>query len=208
MGIFGGGPSTGNGGNAAESARAAEEARQARITQGTADVNKTFEQFNPDFYSKRAADYSGYYAPQVDEQYANAHRDLVMNLARTGVLNGSEGARQLGLLDEQYGREKEGVASRASDFSNQARTSVEQNRSDVLNQLSGSADPAAAAASATARATTLSAPGSFSPIGQLFAGLANQVGQGIAGATAGLNTSYPAIRSNPISGPGSMKLTY
>lgn len=158
---------SGDGG--AGAARAAEEARQARITQGTADVNNTFSKFDDPYYGGVSKSYADYYTPQVDDQYQDARRKLVLNLGRSGIVNSKAGARQIGDLDEAYQRERTGIADRSVSAGAQARSDVENARSQVLQQLSASADPSSAVAAASARANALATPPSFSPLGNLFA---------------------------------------
>lgn len=198
---FGGGA-----GDAAAQARAAEEARQARIRAGTDTINQTFEKFDKPYYEGITKASNDYYLPQVDQQYNEARNKLVLALGGRGILNSSEGAKQIGKISEDYNRKRTAYSDQGVNLANDYRGKVEQNRGELLNQLSASADPAAAAASASARADMLTAPPSFSPIGDLFSNLARYGATGIMAERAG----YPGFRTglfnNATSGQGTSKM--
>lgn len=167
-----GGGSTGDGGAAAvaqsqaDQQRAAEQARQDAITTGTKGVNDAFSQFDDPYYSGITDSYDKYYNPQLDKQYADAKRQLILNLGATN--NSSEGQRQLSNLNSSYQTDRQSVADQGVTAAQTARQNVESARENVLGQLNTSADPSAAAAAASAQAATLSAPPSYSPLGNLF----------------------------------------
>lgn len=176
--------------NGANAARDAEIARENRISQGSSDINKTFSQFDDNYYNGVAKASNDYYMPQVDKQYDEARRSLVLNLARSGTLNGSAGAHDLGLLDTQYQTDKSDYANQGIAAENQQRTAVEGARSDLMNQLNASADPVAAGAAAVARAKTLSGAPVFSPIGNLFGQFLQQGAFNVAANSPGYGAPY------------------
>jgi hypothetical protein len=91
-------------------------------------------------------------------------------------------ARNAGELQRQYNDNRAQIAAQGLDAANQARSQVEQNRSELLAQLNATSDPAAASASAVNRAGILAQQQSFSPLGQLFANTTGLLGNA---ATAG-----------------------
>ena len=95
-GLFGGssGPDPG------DVARQSEERRAARIREGTAGINQQFESFTPEFFGGIEQDALDFFNPQVDEQFFDTRERLVKNLARSGNLSGSVGARRTGELTE------------------------------------------------------------------------------------------------------------
>ena len=171
--------------NSAEIARQREEQRQRDIDAGTVQVNDIFSQFNDDYYSGIEKAHNDYYLPQVQDQYEDARRKMVLNLSKNGTLNGSVGARTLGDLDENYQTQKGYYANQGVDLAQQYRGDVERNRSDVLGQLNASANPSAAAATASARAKSLTAPPTFSPLAQLFNDVSQQAVLDIAARQRG-----------------------
>lgn len=192
--------------NSAQIARQQEEARQAAITSGTQRVNDVFSKFDDNFYNGVTKASNDYYLPQIDNQYKNAHRDLVLALGSSGILNGSAGARQLGQLDQEYQTQRGNYANQGVAAAQSERGTVEKDRADILSQLSASADPSAAAATASAQAASLTAPPVFSPIGQLFSSFATQGANNIAAARLGYpNFASGLFRPGTSSGGGSFK---
>jgi hypothetical protein len=182
--------------NSAEIARQQEAERQDRINAGRAKIDETFGQFNEPFFDERQKSYTGYFMPQLDDQYHDTRRKAVLSLARTGNLNSGSGARQLGDLQEQYELNRGAIADKSLDFGNQARTSVENARQDLYTTNRASADPSGAAASALSRAGTLTTAPAFSPLGNVFADFINNISRGVKferEGLRGLNTGlFPA----------------
>jgi hypothetical protein len=183
--------------NSAEIARQEEEARQAKIRTGRASIDKNFGQFNDPYFKKVGADYSGAYMPDLEDQYSHARKKLILSLARSGNLNASAGAKQMGNLDESYQKNRVLISDRALAAEKAARANVEGARSELYSQLSASADPSAAATSAAARVAALSAPPVYSPLGDLFANFLNSTSNAVAAERAG----YPGLKTGLFSAP-------
>lgn len=164
---FGGG---GGDGGAAEQRRQEEE-RQARVREGKDAIDMSFSQFDPAFYEGRSQAYLDYATPQLDDQFKEATRDLTLALARSGLLNSSVKARRFADLKKDFDMQSRGIADKANEYSNQARSSIESAKSDLYSQNQNIADPTLAAASAASRAQSLTQLPAFSPLGALFAGV-------------------------------------
>jgi len=149
--------------------RAAEQQRQSRIRQGVGAIDKQFAGFDDNFFNNRSKAYLDFAAPQIDQQYRNSNRGLVYALARQGIGQSSEGNRRFGDLLEEQQLAQQGMVDKSLQVATDARKSIEDTRSGLVADLYATADPAAAAKNATARAAYLSTPQGFSPIGQLFA---------------------------------------
>lgn len=175
--------------HSADDARAEEEARQSKIRTGMGSINTTFAPFNDAYYAGRSKDYVDWAEPQVDNQYADAKKQLIFALSRTGNLGSSAAADRQSKLTKDYGDKKIAVQSEASRVANEARANTENSRSNLVTQLNASADPDAAASGALAQAQIASAMPSYSPIGQLF----QAVTDGIAPALAGPATGYQGL---------------
>lgn len=176
--------------NSAEIARQQEEERQQRIRQGQANIDTAFAPFNDDYFKTYNQNYLDYYNPQVDEKYAQAQQDLKYNTARQGIF-GSSGGNTLGeRLANAYTDQRRGVASDATDATNKLRTQVESNKSDLYAQNTASADPSLAAISAAGRAGSLQSAPSYSPVGDIFAGLTGGYGSYLAGQNKALPPGY------------------
>lgn len=174
----------GGGDMGAGDARAREEARQASIRAGMARIDDVFSQFNDDFYNTRKTAYADYVTPQLDQQHKDAMEALTFALARGPGVNSSVVAEKMADLDREYTRGKQAVQSTGQDYANSARSDVERNRADLVNQLNISADPTGAQNAAMTRSQTLSAMPSFSPLAQMFSSIAGTVGQYMEGARA------------------------
>ena len=185
----------GKGGSAgAKQARADEAARQARIREGTASIDNTFSQFDDNFYNGRQQAYLDYASPQLEDQYAQAQKELSYALARSGTLDSSVRASKLSDLQKLYDTQQRSVADQALGYANDARNNVEQARNSLITTLNSTADADAAAKAALGQAATLTAPQTFSPLSQLFAdftsGLNTQAAAEKAAASTGVTPRY------------------
>lgn len=163
MCVFG---SPGDGG--AAQARSDEAARQARIKQGTASIDSNFNQFNDDFFNNRRTAYTNFAMPQVADQYGQHARDLSFSLARNGLSNSSEAARQSGVLQRDNATARQTVADNAIGEDQKSRQQVEQNRSDLVAQLNATSDPTMAANASQRQAAALGMQPAYSPLANLF----------------------------------------
>jgi hypothetical protein len=189
----------------AQIARDAETKRQANINAGMGRIDETFKPFNDDYFAKQGQSYNDYYLPQVEDQYQDARKKLTFSLARTGGLNSTSGAEQLGKLGEEYTKQRGLIGEQALAEQQRQRGVMEGNRSNVVNQLYSSANPEAAAAAASANATQLTAPPAYSALGDLFGKFAATGADYINSAKKGYtNAASPMF--GPASGDGSQKV--
>jgi len=158
----------GGGGDYAAQARADEAARQARIREGMGRIDQSFKGFDESFYKGRESAYLNYANPQLDQQFKQQQNSLAYNLARAGLTASSEAARNAGELQRQFNLARSTVAGEAKNQSNQARQQVEQNRSELVNQLNATGDTQLAANASLTRANNLAQTPGFSPLGQIF----------------------------------------
>lgn len=161
---------------AANQAKADEAARQATVRQGTQAVNDTFSQFNDPYFEKQRTNYLNFALPQLDDQYGKAQKTLTYALARDGNLNSSAQAYQNAELQKTYDTQRLSIADQGQNFANQARSSVEDARGNLISTLNATGDATQAAQSAAARAGALSAPQGYSPIGDAFGAILNGIG--------------------------------
>jgi hypothetical protein len=147
-----------------------EKERQARIAQGTTKVNQAFAGYDDPYYAKRAEDYSAWAMPQVEDQYKKAQEQLLYALTRQmGSTNTSEATTRQAELAKNYGIAKTQQTDTGLALANSARSNIENARSQVLAELSASADPNSAATSALNRADLASHVDPYTPLGELFA---------------------------------------
>lgn len=180
------GGSGGDGGAAA--ARQQEVDRQNRITQGTDSINSTLAPFDDAYFSKQANAYDAYAKPKLDQQYADARKQLVFNLSRSGILNSTEAANQERKLATQNAGYQTDVINKGLGVAQQSRSDIENTRNSLIQQLTATEDPAAAAANAGRAADLATRPPAFDPVGQF----AFNVGTGVNGY-AGPSTGYRGL---------------
>lgn len=183
--------------DSADIARKEAIAREQRITSGRQAIDQNFAKFDDNYYKGVQDSYTGYYQPQLDDQYGDARRALTLQLSRSGNLNGSAGARQIGKLTEAYNNNQALLGDRALAAVQAAQASVATNKSDLYNQLTASADPSAAANTAIARAQSLSTPQAYSPIGDLFSSFLNTGANAIQAERAGYTGLNTGLFSPP-----------
>ena len=184
---FGGG---GGDGGAAQ-ARADEQARQARIKEGTNRINEEFGRFDDNFYAGRANAYRGFVTPQVNDQYKQAGDQLAYSLARTGLDQSSESARQQGILMRDNAAARQAIADGALAEIQKARQGVEEQRNNLISQVNMTSDAGLAGQNALRQAGILAMQNQFSPLGNLFQ---NTAGVLAAANNAGNYSGGPGLR--------------
>lgn len=198
---MGGGGGKGGSG-AADAARAEEMRRQAAIREGTEKVNSLFDgQFNDDFYGQRRQAYLGYATPQLEDQYADAVKQLTFALDRTGTADSSIRAAKMGDLQKLYDTNKRAVSDTALNYENDARNNVEQARSSLISQLNATADVGGTVNAANSRAAALSAQQGYSPLGQMFSAFTNALGTQAANERTAALTGGQSYYNTGLFGP-------
>jgi hypothetical protein len=175
--------------NSADIARQQEEERRARVSQGTAKIDEAFGRFDQPYYEGVGKAYQDYYAPQLDRQYQAARDKTTYALADAGALDSTAAGKRFGDLTAEYGIQKQQVADRAIGAQQDLRGNVEQNRSELVRQLETGSGVESTAATALARAGSLSAPPQFSPLGDLFQQFTGNLRNSVALQGAG----YPGL---------------
>lgn len=146
-------------------------------------------QFTDDFYHNLENNYLDYYQPQLSRQESDADRNLKINLARSGNLTGSVGARQIGRLAEDKATQERALSDNALQYSNNARTKNEGTRANLIGQLENGAGIENVANQAAAAVDASTAPPAFSPLGDLFKNYSSAVAN--ASIAAGNPGAFP-----------------
>ncbi|MFK3857827.1 hypothetical protein [Agrobacterium pusense] len=145
--------------------------------------------FDDAYFDGRRQAYIDYANPQLEQQYADAQKQLTFALTRGGLLDSSVRAEKTGELQKLYDVNKQKIADEALSHATQARNSVEDARSNLIATLNATGDAEGAANQAITRASALSQPAAYSPLSQLFADF-----------TSGLGTQAALERANYYSG--------
>lgn len=132
--------------------------------------------FDDAFYGNRRQAYVDYAQPQLDQQYADAQKELTYALARNGTLDSSVRGEKTGELKKLYDLNSQKVADDALSYETDARNAVESARADLISTLNATGDAEGAANSALARSAALSQPAAFSPLASLFVDFTNALG--------------------------------
>ncbi len=125
-------------------------------------------QFGEDFFANAEKDYLDYYLPQYDRQAGDADRALRINLARSGNIGSSVGARQVGRLAEDKQSNRQRLVDESIKYSSGERKKLEDTRGNLIGQLESGAGIDNVANQAAAQFRSMTAPPAFSPLGDLF----------------------------------------
>lgn len=138
--------------------------------------------FNKQFYDERRQAYIDNYTPQLAQQFSDARNQLSFALARAGLLRSSVATDKVARLQADNAVQSATIANKAEDSVSQLRSQVEDSRTQLINQLNTSADPAGTANLALARTqATASQPVSYSPLGDVFTSVASGIGNFVTG---------------------------
>jgi hypothetical protein len=154
---------------------ASNQHHQDLITQGQEGIDQAFTQFDPNYYDHYRTAYTGYYTPQVADQYGRARDQLVSALADRGTLESSVGAQSLADLDKRNTDQIAQIQSGAADAVNAKKASVDAAKTSLYNVNTSVADPTQISTQANANASTLVAPNSYTPLGNVFTDLVNPI---------------------------------
>ena len=147
--------------------------------------------FNNDFFNQRRQAFIDYATPQIEDQYGKAQRELTFALDRGGLLDSSVRGQKAGELQQLYDLNKQQIADQALSYEGEARSAVEDARSNLIATLNATGDAQGAANAAIARSAILSKPAAYSPLANLFADF-----------TAGLGTQAALEKANYYAGSG------
>jgi hypothetical protein len=135
---------------------------------------ETFEGFQQPFYDERAKAYENFALPQLGDQYRNARDAMVYGLSNRGLNQSTIADRGRYDLEKTTGSAKQQIVDTGIGQANQLKQDVEASRQNALKQLYQTADPAQAFQSAINTSSQFRNPSVFAPLGNMFAGLANQ----------------------------------
>jgi hypothetical protein len=190
---------------AAKKQRAAEKDRQDRIRKGQKGIDTAFSQFNPQYYDQYKQSFGNFYLPQIEEQYGKAKDKLTAVLAGRGMLESSVGAQRFADAERTRADASADIGNRGMDAANDLRSRVESAKGNLYQLNSSAADPSLAASQASGQAMSFAAPPPLSPLGQVFAGTLQGLGQYNKMDANSMNPQLPwnSTSAAPITGRGS-----
>lgn len=187
--------------NAGTQAVAEQQQQQQNVTNAVNQINQAFSGFGPSFYNQATQNYENWALPQVMNQYQQSEQSLQDKLGNQGLLNSSAGEQEQGQLSQALAGAENQVANTGISQSQSLQQQVAQEQANLVGQANAASDPLSVAQSAINQASSVQAPSSFAPIGNLFQGFANTyLGSQLA------NTYNPSLyqsflyNSNPGSG--------
>jgi len=124
----------------AAEARQREEERQARIRAGTGSIDTAFGGFNDAFYADRRNAYTGFYQPQLTDQFEEARKKLTYALARAGTLNSSIAAENSAKLGREYDTNRAIIQSKAEEDVNALQSRIGSEKTALVSQLNATGD--------------------------------------------------------------------
>jgi hypothetical protein len=193
-----------DGAKLAREARADEVARQGRIRAGTERVNDIFgKNFGDKFFTDRKNAFLNYATPQLSDQYADANKQLVYSLDRSGLTDSSARGEKYADLQKMYDLNQQKVADDALALEGQSRGQVEDARANLIQTLNATGDAEGAANSAITRSQALTKPAAFSPLENLFVDFTRTLGVQAAQerAQAASDGAYQARYDTGLFGP-------
>lgn len=182
----------GGGDGGAAAARSREAYRENAINDGVNNIRGVFTQFDDPFFAQRRQAYLDYAKPQLEDQYADARKQLTFSLDRSGALDSSARTQKEAELSKLYGSNSRAVSDAAIGYENTARNNVADAESGLINNVAQSGNANAASQQAVSRAASLSQPDVYSPLGQLFSGFTSALSTQAALEKAGVYTNAPS----------------
>ncbi len=148
------------------------EAREQAIRGGQDAVTNTFASvFNPQYYSDIRTGYTDWATPDLEADYEDAGKQLLMSLARSGNLGSSIRGEKEADAEAMYETGKADIAMQADRTVSDLKSRVASRQSDLFSQAATVADPGRMTAMAKTATDELSGPVSYEGIGDPFAGL-------------------------------------
>lgn len=185
---------SGGDGGAGE-ARASEARRENAVADGIGNINLVFgRNFDDGFFGKRRQAYLDYAKPQLDDQFADARKQLIFALDRSGTLNSTARTQKEAELAKLYGTNSRSVSDQALNYENEARNNVSQAQTNLIGTVAQSGNAGAATDAANRSAVALSQPDAYSPLGQVFSGFTSALQAQAALEQAGAYTDGGAIK--------------
>lgn len=172
--LFGRGVSTNNQLVKEQKRQAAEAERKnaelkARRETAFGDINAAYDSLGDTFYGAYRDAITGYYQPQLDQQFQEANKANLMNFARRGAGRSTAFADAAGKIAERRAMAGGQMALDADRQTAGLRSQVEGERAKALGLAAAVEDPTQAVNSALTEVNAIQmAPSPVSPLGDVF----------------------------------------
>lgn len=186
---------TPSGDGGAAQARADETARQQRIRQGIAAIDKQFAGFDDNYFKDRENAFLKQSKPLLNNAFTGATQNAEMTLAERGMTDSSNASKVAAGLQGGYNAKASELANSAVDQANQLRTTVAQNREQLVSQLTGGENAFQAGRNAMNKVNAMSSQLNTSPVAGMITGAIGAYGAAEEGARH-------SKASNPMGGYG------
>lgn len=161
------------------------------------------------FFDERQQSYLNYANPQLDRQLQQQREGLTFNLTRAGLGRSSSAADRTQQLGQQANQARQQISDQARQVANDARGQLLDTRQGLVGMLEATGDPQQALAGAGDRLSMIQEQPSFQPLGQVFAGVTEGLGQynqGYRRGSAGVPLSGFFNRNSMAGGAGSSRI--
>lgn len=182
---------------ATKAAAAAEAKRKADIETGRQTIDTEFAKFDDPYFQQVGDAYNDYYVPQLDDQFEEARKQLIYDFARRGNLASSAYGDKSADVATERDRQKVRIGSQAQDRISQAKSDVEQNRSDLYALNQAAADPEAIRSATASRAASIQPTQGLSPLENVFSGFLNNPATSMAAYQYAANRPISPTIFNP-----------
>ena len=160
--------------NAGDQAATAQAQQEANTNAAVSQINTAFTGFNPAFYAKAGQAYTNYALPQLQQQYQTNANNLGFKLADQGLGKSSQGQQMNNALTQANTQNTQQLAQNALGQEQTLQQQVGTEQSNLIGQAQTASDPSAIGQQAMVNASSLSAPSTFQPIGNMFSNFSTQ----------------------------------
>jgi hypothetical protein len=164
-------------GSSSDSSSALQQQNQQQETntnKAVDSVNSAFSGFNDAYYQKVQDSYNKWALPQLQTQYQEANNSLGYKLAGQGLLNSSAATQGQNALSAAMTQNQNTIANNAVQQSQNLQQTVGQEKSNLIGQAQSATNPSSFAQSATAEASSIQAPSTYTALGSMFSDFSNQ----------------------------------
>ena len=164
----------GSSSNVGDQAAAQAAQQQQAITQGQGEIAQAFSGFTPAFYAGVGTAYQNQALPQLQQQYQQASTGLGAKLADQGLGQSSVAQQGFGALGTAMQQGQSQIGAEALTQEQQLEQQVQSQQNALNQQLLSSTVPQDMSVAALNAASSIQAPSTFAPIGNLLGNFSQQ----------------------------------